>query len=62
MQAEFEAKEWDVCGEFVTPSAEPVPTRVEPPRFPPPPWAVDYDPALDPDHEPPMSKPEEREP
>jgi hypothetical protein len=60
MQAEFEAKEWGVCGELLTPSAEPASPVSEPFVIPPPPWSENYDPALDPDHEP-ASKLEEED-
>jgi hypothetical protein len=53
MRDEFEAKEFGVAGEFVVGSREPVPpAKVIPPLIPPPPWAENYVPELDPDYEP----------
>lgn len=54
MRPEFEQKEWGVVGEFV--AGNPGPVAPAPPPFviPPPPWSPNYDPALDPDHEPPV--------
>lgn len=62
MQPEFQDRPFGgrggIVGEFVSGSAQPTPLpRHLPPMIPPPPWAVNYDPALDPDHEPPI-KPE----
>jgi hypothetical protein len=62
MKSEFQNRPFGgrggVVGEFIVGSREPAaPPQVIPPLIPPPPWAVNYDPALDPDHEPPL-KPE----
>jgi hypothetical protein len=53
MADEFKARPFGIAGEFAIPT-RPVITRVEKPLIPPPPWSENYDPALDPDHEPPL--------
>jgi hypothetical protein len=51
---EFAAKEFGVAGEMATSSREPPPPAPKPFTIPPPPWSVNYDPALDPENEPPQ--------